>query len=141
MAKQAEPGKLNDRQKLFCIHYAQTCNGTDAAIKAGYSARSAGYMASTLLKNPKIQEEIGRIAKPQEEHHIASAQEVMEFFTKMMNGEIKDAFGLDANNGDRLKAAQEIAKRTVDVENRAKGQADTRVEISIDWGRNNQRED
>lgn len=40
----------------------------------------------------------------------------MEFFTKVMRGEVKDAFGLDASLADRKDAAKEIAKRTVDIE-------------------------
>ena len=39
----------------------------------------------------------------------------MEFFTKVMKGEIKDAFGLDPSLQDRLNAAKELAKRTVDI--------------------------
>ena len=61
----------------------------------------------------------------------------MEFFTKMMNGEIKDQFGLEATNADRIKAAQEIAKRTVDLENRASGTPDGVVQIKLDWRRDN----
>lgn len=32
-----------------------------------------------------------------------------------MKGEIKDAFGLDPSLQDRLNAAKELAKRTVDI--------------------------
>ena len=51
-----------------------------------------------------------------------------------MRGEIKDQFGLDASLNDRTKAAQELAKRTVDVENRIKGVPDTQISIKLDWG-------
>lgn len=139
MAKQQGTDKLNDRQRLFCCYYAETGNARQSAIRAGYSERSSESTSSTLLTYPKIQAEIAKLREPKEreiEHHIATSQEVMEFFTKMMNGEIKDAFGLDATNGDRLKAANELAKRTVDIDNRAEGKADTKVEISINWTRN-----
>ena len=66
---------------------------------------------------------------------IATAQEVMEYFTKVMHGEIKDQFGLDAPLSERTRAAQELAKRTVDIDNRNKGQADAKVEISLNWKR------
>ncbi len=39
----------------------------------------------------------------------------MEFFTAVMNGEIKDAFDLPPSLQDRLNAAKELAKRTVDI--------------------------
>lgn len=132
--------ELNPRQKLFCQYYVELGNGTQAAIKAGYKPgntnnANASYQATVLLRNPLVQAEIDRIRTPLEEKHIATAQEVMQFFTDMMNGKIKDAFGLDANNSDRLKAANELAKRTIDIDNRAEGKADARVEISLDWSR------
>ena len=36
---------------------------------------------------------------------------------------------------DRIKAAQELAKRTVDIDNRIKGIADNTIEIKLDWNR------
>lgn len=127
---------LTDRQLKFCEYYVQSGNGSQSVIKAGYSKRSAGYTATTLLKNPKVVSKIAELTRPQQERRIATGKEVMEFFTKMMYGEIKDQFGLDATNGDKIRAAQELAKRTVDVENRANGQADAKVEINLNWKRN-----
>jgi len=39
----------------FVEEYAKDRNGTQAAIRAGYSVATAGAQASTLLKNPKVQ--------------------------------------------------------------------------------------
>lgn len=130
---------LNVRQQKFCEYYVELANGTEAARKAGYKPgknnANLWAQANHLLSLPKIQAEIERIRKPEKDHHIASGKEVMEFFTKMMNGEIKDAFGLDASNSDRLKAANELAKRTVDIDNREAGKADMAVQIQLDWTR------
>ena len=126
---------LNEKQKRFCQYYVECGNGQEAAVKAGYSKKTARSNASILLTKPNIKAEIKRINQPQEEHRIATAQEVMEFFTRMMNGEIEDQFGLDATNSDKIKAAQELAKRTVDIENRAAGKADQKVEINLNWKR------
>lgn len=128
-------GNLTPRQKKFCQYFVELGNGRQAAIKAGYKEKTAGWMASQNLQKQTIRDEIERIKAPIEDHHIATGKEVMEFFTKMMNGEIKDAFGLDATNSDRLKAANELAKRTVDIDNRAAGKDDTKVHISLDWTR------
>jgi phage terminase small subunit len=56
--------------------------------------------------------------KPDEEKRIATGDEVMEFLTAVMRGEIKDAFDLPPSLADRKDAAKELAKRTVDVEAR-----------------------
>ena len=129
---------LTPRQKAFCKYYVELGNATQAGIKAGYSEKTVAAQTSRLLTNLKIQKEITRIQKPlvkADEKHIATAQEVMQFFTDMMQGKIKDQFGLDASNSDKIKAAQEIAKRTVDIENRASGKADAKIEIALDWRR------
>lgn len=65
--------------------------------------------------------------------NTASAQEVLYFFTQVMRGEVKDQFGLDAPLSERLKAATELAKRTVDLENKAG--SDTDIHITLDWAR------
>ena len=44
----------------------------------------------------------------------------MEYLTKVMRGELKDQFGLEASLSERTKAAQELAKRTIDIENKLK---------------------
>lgn len=132
---------LNERQKNFCIYYVETGNALDSYRRAGYKCDnidSAGTCSNQLLHKPSIQEEIKRLMKPvkkEQENHIATAQEVMQFFSDMMNGKIKDQFGLDASNADRIKAAQEIAKRTVDIDNRKNGDADGVIQIKLDWKR------
>lgn len=143
------PKELSKQQKDFCIYYLETGSKNEAYKKAGYKANNMNTLttcASQLLRRPAIQEEIKRLQKidpktrkekREEDRHIATAQEVMEFFTKMMNGEIKDQFNLDASNADRIKAAQEIAKRTVDLDNRANGKADGVLQIKVDWSRDN----
>jgi len=124
---------LNQRQKIFCREYAKTGNGKQSALKAGYSPKTAEYKASIMLKNEKVANEIQRINGCKEKKAIMDAQEVMELFSAIARGEIKDQFGLDATLADRLKAMNEIAKRTVDIENRVKGIPDTSVTIKLDW--------
>lgn len=49
---------LNDRQNKFCQEYVVDCNGTQAAIRAGYSAKTAGSIASELLTKTKVRRRI-----------------------------------------------------------------------------------
>lgn len=66
---------------------------------------------------------------------VATASEVMEFFTSVMRGEVKDQFGLEATLSDRTKAAQELARRTIDIENRKNGEPDQTIAVKLDWSR------
>lgn len=134
--KQNKQNKLTAKQEAFCLYYAETHNGADSARRAGYSPKTAEPTASALLRNRKVAEKIKQLTEEQKKESIASAQEVMEYFTKVMNGEIRDQFGLEAPLAERTKAAQELAKRTVDIDNRVKGTADAKVEIKLDWGIN-----
>lgn len=126
---------LTPKQKAFCEYYLESSNGAQSAIKAGYSEKTAVETASRLLTYHKIQEEISRLREGMRSENIASAQEVMEYFSKVMRGEIKDQFGLDAPLSERTKAAQELAKRTVDIDNRVQGKSDAVVQIKLDWSR------
>jgi len=49
---------LNPRQEKFVLEYMLDGNGTQAAIRAGYSKRSAEVQAFDLLRNPKIADKI-----------------------------------------------------------------------------------
>lgn len=124
---------LTERHKSFCREYVKSGNGKQSAIKAGYAANSAEQTACKLLRNPKVVAEITRLREKREKKAIMDAQEVMELFSAVARGEIKDQFGLDATLADRLKAMNEIAKRTVDIDNRMKGIPDGNVVIKVDW--------
>lgn len=92
-------------------------------------------LASYFMRSPRVQAEIKRIMNEMENKLVANANEVMEYFTSVMRGEVKDQFGLDAPLAERTKAAQELAKRTIDIENRKAGEPDQLVAIQLDWTR------
>ncbi|MCX7132283.1 terminase small subunit [Aeromonas sp.] len=52
--------KLSDKQELFAREYLKDLNATQAAIRAGYSAKTAQMQSSRLLLNVMVQ---GRIAE------------------------------------------------------------------------------
>lgn len=52
------PSKLNDRQRIFVREYRIDRNATRAAIKAGYSKKSAHVTGCNLLKNPKVAQDL-----------------------------------------------------------------------------------
>lgn len=46
--------KLTEKQKMFCHEYMKDLNGTQAAIRAGYSENSAQEIASENLSKPMV---------------------------------------------------------------------------------------
>lgn len=102
---------LTPKQKAFADYYIELGNATEASIKAGYSEKWAGTNADKLLKNTNVASYIAENLKPKDEKRIATAEEVMQFFSDVMNGKVKDQFGLDASLSDRLNAGKELMKR------------------------------
>lgn len=103
--------KLTPKQKAFADYYIECGNAAEAARRAGYSERYAGQNADKLLKNTNISAYIAERMGTQDKKRVADADEVMEFYTAVMRGEVKDQFGLDTALSDRLKAGAEIMKR------------------------------
>lgn len=129
---------LTAPEQKFITHYIKTGKLGEAAKVAGYvrgTNQSYDSLGRGILERPNVQAEIKKIMRKLEKESIASAEEVMNFFTAVMRGEVPDQFGLDASLADRTKAAQELAKRTVDIENRERGKADSLVEIKLNWRR------
>lgn len=133
---------LTEKERKFCEQYIIHGVAYKAVKEAGYNFKSAPYFNSQgtmLLKKPNIIHYLNQLREEQRKKHIATADEVMQYFTQVMNGEIKDQFQLDASIRDRNDAAKEIAKRTIDIDNRLKGIADQKVDnevkITLDWSR------
>lgn len=135
---QTQKERLTPRERRFCQLYVETGKAAQSIVDAGYNVSnlgSASVLASHMLEKAKIKAEILRLQSPGENKAIATAQEVMERFTAIARGEDKDQFGLEISAADRLKALIELAKRTVDVEQRMAGKPDATVEIKLDWKR------
>ena len=73
--------ELNRRQQLFAEAYIECGNATEAAKRAGYSEKNADVTGPRLLRNVGISEYIARRTREQDEAMVASADEVMRFFS------------------------------------------------------------
>lgn len=103
--------KLTPKQKAFADYYIECGNATEAAKRAGYSEKTATEMGSENLRKPHISAYIAERMDNQDKQRVADADEVLEFYTAVMRGEVKDQFGLDSSLSDRLKAGAELMKR------------------------------
>jgi phage terminase small subunit len=110
--------KLTPKQKAFADAYIETGNQTEAARRAGYSEKCAKQVASENMTKPDVYAYIQSRMAELEAQRVASADEVMRFFSSVMRGEVKDQFGLDASLQDRLNAGKELMKRYAAVHDR-----------------------
>lgn len=114
--------ELTPKQIAFAEAYIETGNASEAARRAGYSAKNADVQGAQNLAKPSISAYIARRTAAQDAARVASADEVLRFFSAVMRGEEKDQFGLDASLSDRLNAGKELLKR-YDAASRASGNA------------------
>lgn len=118
---------MNDRQKLFVEEYMKDMNATQAAIRAGYSEKTARSQGQRLLTNVDIQKAVKELREKIQDDNIATIKDIEEFLSLSMNGEIDEEILLTLGDGDgyskvarerkqisakdRIKAAELLGKR------------------------------
>ena len=102
---------LTPKQKKFCDYYIETGNASEAARRAGYSEKTARTIGQQNLAKRAIKDYISERMKNQDRERVASADEVIAFYTAVMRGEVKDQFGIEASLSDRLKAGENLMRR------------------------------
>lgn len=95
---------LNPKQAAFVLEYLKDLNATQAAIRAGYSPKSAASQAANLLKLPKVKDELalrmaGRAARVQ-----VDADDILRELLRLARVDIGEAF----TEGGALKPLHEM---------------------------------
>lgn len=114
MTKMVDTSGLKPQWITFAESFLQSGNKT-SAYKAAYpkvtTDGSAAASASNLLKNPKIKAYLDARLAEAAKNDIATSDEVLRYYTRVMRGQERDQFGLDPSLSDRTKAAIELDKR------------------------------
>ncbi len=74
---------MNDRQRRFGREYVIDQNGTQAAIRAGYSPKTATAMASRLLTKVKVRAYIAELMAPAVKATELSVERVLKELTRL----------------------------------------------------------
>lgn len=126
----ADANTLTEKERIFADEYIKTTNATQSAIKAGYSEKTASSKGSQLLRKVKVRQYIDGVMDKRSKNTIATADEVLQYLSRVMNGEEKDAFGLDVSVADRTKAAELLGKRHMLFTDKVKLDAEIEIDIS-----------
>ena len=114
---------MNARQKRFCDEYLIDCNATQAAIRAGYSPKTAKVTGAKMLTNANLKAYIDEQLERIHNEKTADAQEVLEYLTAVIRGQhteqtlqliadgVQKIADIDVSAKERLKAAELIGKR------------------------------
>ena len=103
--------KLTAKQQMFVDEYLVDLNATRAAIRAGYSEKTAEFQASRLLKNVKIEKALGIRMKARERRTAITHDKVLEDIERIKQDAMqlvpdKDGNMTMANHSAALKAAE-----------------------------------
>ncbi len=88
---------MNDKHKRFVAEYRKDLNATQAAIRAGYSKKTAGQQGDQLLKNPQIAAAVAEQTHQQLERADLSAVRTLEEMRRLGFSNVKRLFD---KNGD-----------------------------------------
>ena len=109
------------------LEWLRDMNATKAAIRAGYSERTAYSIGQRLLKNVEIQTAIKEFHEQRQRESVATVLDVEEFLSETMRGEHKEEVVTSVGEGkgvfhneivrkqvsmkDRIRAAELLGKR------------------------------
>lgn len=115
--------KLTIKQKQFVDEYIISGNATDAAIKAGYSKRTAKSIGAENLTKPDIVNALREKEREIQSKKIAKQEEVLEYLTSILRNEqtqqtligvgkgVQAITDIELSAADKIKAAELIGKR------------------------------
>ena len=141
---------MTEKQKRFCDEYLSDLNATQAAIRAGYSKKTAKVIANENLTKPNIKEYIAERMAEKEKELIADQNEVLKYLTSVLRGEslsteiVVEGTGEGCSEArtmtkqpsekDKLKAAELLGKRYGLYTDKVETDVDMELNISIDYG-------
>lgn len=99
-----EPGSLTAKQRSFVHEYLIDLNATQAAIRAGYSKRTAGQMGFELLKKPEIAAAIAEAQRERSARTQITQDRVLQEVARIAFLDLRKALNADGS----LKAITEL---------------------------------
>nr|DAV10854.1 MAG TPA: Terminase small subunit [Caudoviricetes sp.] len=108
--------KMTAKQQRFCDEYLVDLNATQAAIRAGYSKRTAYSTAAENMTKPVIKEYLAARMAEKEAALIAKQDEVLKYLTAVMRGETESSTVVIEATLDGTTAAREMLKHPAESE-------------------------
>lgn len=142
--------KLTAKQQRFCDEYLIDLNATQAAIRAGYSKKTARVIGAQNLSKLAVKNYIDERMKEKEAELIADSDEVMRYLTSVLRGQSQSEVVVVENIGDymsearliqkapdekeRLKAAELLGKAHQIFVDKVEQTVDMDLNITVDYG-------
>lgn len=89
--------KLSIKQELFCNEYLTDLNGCQAAIRAGYSKKTAQEQSSRLLSTVKVQKRLSELMKSRSDKTKITNERVLIEIARIAFNDPRRAFDQNGN--------------------------------------------
>jgi phage terminase small subunit len=84
--------KLSEKQKEFCRQYLIDLNGTQAAIRAGYSARTANEQAARLLAKVSVRSHLEKLMQERAQRTEIDADWMLKRLAQDATADLADLY-------------------------------------------------
>ena len=101
---------MTNKQKRFADEYLIDCNATQAAIRAGYSEKTAKQVGQRLLTYADVKSYIDEQLQQLHSKTIATAEEVMEYLSSVLRGQSESEIVVVEGVGDGRSSARTMTK-------------------------------
>lgn len=101
---------LTEKQKRFCDEYLIDLNATQAAIRAGYSKKTANRTGPENLSKPVIKEYIDQRMAEKDAELVADQDEILRYLTAVLRGESLSEVVVVEGKGEGVSKAARIEK-------------------------------
>lgn len=99
---------ISEKRKRFCHEYAVDFNGRRAAIRSGYSAKSATVQASMILDDPNVQKYLQSLLAKQEVKLGITAQRVIDELGRLAFHDVGSYYKRKSRNRMVMKELDEL---------------------------------
>lgn len=143
-------GKLTEKQRRFADEYIRTGNITQSAIIAGYSSKTARVTGQENMLKPAVKDYIDKRLEELRKESIADQDEILQYLTSVMRGNVEDEVLLVVPDGDfgagverhekrsdtmaRTKAAELLGKRYLMWTDKQQIDGDLSITVEVDYG-------
>jgi phage terminase small subunit len=105
--------KLNPKQRKFVREYLLDLNATQAAIRAGYSRKTAGEIGHRQLKNVEVKKAIQKGMDAKAKRYEISVQRILEELAVVAYSDLKHYVDIDPDTGAiRAKGFENMPEKT-----------------------------
>ena len=133
MATIQKEKKLTPKQEMFCLEYIVDMNATQAAIRAGYSVKTASRIASENLYKPDVQARVSELKVARTERVEIDADYVLSRLVEIDQMDVKDIM-TDEGSLKKIREWPSAWRRYIsglDLAELFEGSGDERISVGV----------